>query len=561
LTLPGGAALIDFSPDGKWIATYAQESTIRIWDAANRQIVQVIDANGGRTADLKWLPQFNVLLVASEHGRVRLWGTAETAKSAGLEPMPLPAASAVSAESRKPFTPAHLQQIIDIRSFPQLPGAVPQWSQVSMAAYKTPCSLKEAELFYQYYLGKSGWKETTAAEQGQPGMEFRKQGCVLNVSLTAGSLTPSDPASGSDKDLQVNLNLAGNYDVRWLPRFSDIKSKSSWNSFSSVSYRTKAELTDVEVALLKQFHDAGWTPYTRLAASTTEEPDSRTFSMLEGGSVLTVSIGHPANESKELAVQVSVSVSNKSLPIPPDSGWIEFDSSTDLQLVANTKMNLDQTIAFFDAEMLSEGWLAREAGRRVEEGKGWLPYIRGQQDVLIRLVSLPDSKTRIIVGDAESSSWQLQKPRTVPAETEKVGLEAADFPIPEGAQAVKFELDQKQIHFELAGVTPPELAEQFVERLTALDWKRQKAGVMSDEYVLLTLSKAKAEIQIRARAVNGKSSSVIISGNGLLWGKPLPTPPVRLSYETWLRRNRFEATLDRLDEFSTEMHKIPVAGG
>jgi hypothetical protein len=255
-------------------------------------------------------------------------------------------------------------------------------------------------------------------------------------------------------------------------------------------------------------------------------------------------------------VQVSVSVSNKSLPIPPDAGWIEFDSSTDLQLVANTKMDLDKTVAFYDTAMLAEGWLAREAGRHIEEGKGWLPYIRGQQDVLIRMVSLPDDTTRIIVGDAERSSWQLQKPRTVPAESEKVGMEAADFPIPEGAKAVKFEVDQKQIQFDLPGLTPPELAEQFVERLSALDWKREKSGVMSDEYVLLSLSKDKAEIQIRARAGKPKGSSVIISGNGLLWGKPLPTRPVRLSYETWLRRNRFEATLDRLEEFSAEMHKI-----
>ena len=93
---------------------------------------------------------------------------------------------------------------------------------------------------------------------------------------------------------------------------------------SSVSYRTKADLTDCEVALLKQFHDAGWTAYTRLAASSSEEPKSRRVSMLQGGSVLTVSIGYPADSTQELFVQTSVSVSNKSLPIPPDAGWIEY---------------------------------------------------------------------------------------------------------------------------------------------------------------------------------------------------------------------------------------------
>lgn len=553
-TLHGGARLIDFSPDGKWIATYGHESTIHIWDAAGRQLVQVIDADGGRTADLKWLPQSQLLVVASENGRVRLWGAPEAAKAAGLEPIARPALAAISAESRKPLTPAQLQQIIDVRSFPQLPASVPQWIHVGMASSKTLSSRKEAELFYRYYLGKAGWQETTSDDQAQQGMAFRKQGCVLNVSL----MDSAAAGSGNKGELHVGLHLAGNYDVRWLPRISDIKSNSSWNAFSSVSYRTKAELTDLEVSMLKQFHDAGWTGYTRLAASGADQPDSRMFSMLQGGSVLTILIGRPAGEPGELAVQVSVGVSNKSLPIPPDSGWIEFDSSTDLQLVANTKMNLDETIRFFDTEMAAEGWLAREAGRHIEEGKGWLPYIRGQQDVLIRLVSLADGKTRVIVGDAESSSWQLQKPRPVSAATEAVGLEAADFPIPKGAKTVKFDVDEKQILFDLAGVTPPELAEQLVDRLKELDWHREKGGVTSDEYTLLTLKKEKAEIQIRARAGNDKVSSVLVGGDGLLWAKPLPTPPVRVPYDTWLRRNRFEANLDRLDQFSAEMHKIPV---
>ena len=36
---------------------------------------------------------------------------------------------------------------------------------------------------------------------------------------------------------------------------------------------------------------------------------------------------------------------------------------------------------------------------------------------------------------------------------------------------------------------------------------------------------------------------------------------MRISYETWLRRNRKDATLDLLDEFAAEMHKIPESRG
>ena len=51
----------------------------------------------------------------------------------------------------------------------------------------------------------------------------------------------------------------------------------------------------------------------------------------------------------------------------------------------------------------------------------------------------------------------------------------------------------------------------------------------------------------------------MIGGDGLLWDQPLPGPPTRVSYGTWLRRGHKNATLDLLDEFIAEMHKIPTA--
>jgi hypothetical protein len=145
-----------------------------------------------------------------------------------------------------------------------------------MRAYSVHASQSEAETFYRYQLGKAGWTEA-ARSASQPGLVFHKDGCELGVSFT-----PAAEVSGREGDMEINLHFAGNYDARWLPKFSRLDSKSSWDSFQSVSYRTKAELTDVEVALLKQFHDAGWTAYTRLGASGREEPDSRTIEMLQG---------------------------------------------------------------------------------------------------------------------------------------------------------------------------------------------------------------------------------------------------------------------------------------
>jgi hypothetical protein len=375
----------------------------------------------------------------------------------------------------------------------------------------------------------------------------------------------ADYGGGRPGDLQVSLSLAGNYDARWLPKVAAIKSNSSYESFSTVSYRAKAELTDMEVGLLKKLHEAGWTAYTRLNAAGTEDPRSRTLEMLQGGSHLTVSIGYPADSNDELYVQTSTRVINKSVPIPPDAGWIEFDDSNDLQCVINTKMNFEQTTQFYDQQMAAAGWLAREARRQPKEDRAWLPYIRGQQDLTVGLLAMPNGGTRIVVGQAYGSSWQLQKPDArseKPAETpaEKPGIEAADFALPSEAKEVKFDVDQKRIDFAAPGSTPAKLGDAFVKQMESLKWQRDGAGVLSDEYVFITFKQGRAEIQLRARSQN-KKTTAMISGDGLMWEKPLPTAPVRISYETWLRRNRRDASLDLLDEFAAEMHKIPASKG
>lgn len=544
---------IEYSPDGKWLATYSGDA-VNIRVAATGDLVQVIDADGDRTVGFKWLPESQALLLASQQGRVRIWGTPEAAKVINIEPLTQPSLKPLAAGTKKSLSSAQLLKTIDIRSFPRLPGAVPMMSEVGNAYYTAPkTTLADGELFYRYYLSEAGWKELPSSPM-QPGLRFQKDGCELGVSLS-----PSTEP-GRAADLQVGLSFGGNYDVRWLPQISPIESQSAYSAFSMQSYRTKATMTDVEVSMLKQFHQAGWTPYTRLNAAYAEQPDSRSISMLQGGSVLTISIGYPADSTDELAVQTSVAISNKSLPIPADSGWIEFDSSTDLQAVINTKLNLEQATKFYDTEMAAEGWLAREAGRRIDEKLIVLPYIRGQQDVLLFLRPLPDGKTQIIVGDAAQTSWQLQKPKKADSETEQPGIEAAELQLPKGATAIKFDVDEKNIVFEVAGITPPQLAEQFAKQMEALEWKRSKSGVVSDEYTLATFEKGKAEIEMRNRG-DGKKTTVMIGGDGLLWTKPLPSAPVRISYETWLHRGKKPATLELLDEFHAEMQKIPGGRG
>ena len=549
-SLDGSAAVISFSSDNLRIAANSPDRTLRIWDMASRKLLQVIDADGGRTADLKWIPGTQVLLVATEEGRVRLWGQPDAAKSLGFSPIQSPVYEPIADGAQRPMSSGQLTKIIDLRSFPGLPGAVPQWGDIQSNSYGVNASPAEAEQFYRYVLHQAGWSEVVSSQPTS--MAFRKHGCLLNVSI----MPTTTPNAGDGGDLQISLNFAGNYDVRWLPKFAAIESKNNFESFGFCSYRAHASLTDMEVALLKQFHALGWTAYSRLDSSSDEDPVARRFSMLQGGNELSVSIGYPAEATSEINVQVGVRLTNKSLPIPPDCGLVEFDSSTNTKVVATTKLSFEQTIEFYDLELPREGWQSRESSRRVGEGQAWLAFIRGQQDVVVRLKKLPDSRTRILVGEAEKNSWQLQQPAQLDPNVAVAGIEAADLAIPKTAINIKYDSDQKQIQFELPDVTPLNLAIQYEEQLSKLDFKRDPSGVSSDEYVLASYIRGPAEIELRARAVDVKNSATIISGDGLLWTKALPAPPMRISYETWLRRHRYDATLDRLDEFSAEMLSI-----
>jgi WD40 repeat protein/catechol 2,3-dioxygenase-like lactoylglutathione lyase family enzyme len=558
LALSGsGARLIAFSPDGARIATYAGDSTVRLWNAQTRGVTQVLDATGDRTTALQWLPDSSAFVVASEQGRVRIWGTAESAKSLAIDPPSPPTLRESGTSAKRSDSPARFQQVLDFRSFPRLPEARSGYSYGGIETYTAPVAQDEAELFYRHHLGLAGWSELAPPDPTVPGLNFEKDGYALNVRFSP----PSPPQPGHEQDLQVNLQFGGNYDARWLPRVAPIDGPVAWASRYLVSYRTKTDLMELEVALLKQLQMAGWTAYSRLITSQNELPDSRRLTFLQSGSELTVSLGYPADSKDEVFVQMGVSVTNKALPIPPDSGWIEFDSSTELRMVATTTLNLQETIQFYDDEMALEGWLPHKLGRRLdtENKRAFLPYFRGQQDVLIRLSSLPDGATRVLVGEAEPTSWQVKNetPADKEESAETPGIEAAEFKLPKGATAIKFDVDAQQIEFELTGVAPQALGELFVKQMEGLAWTRDGAGVLSDDYVFITYTSGKVELQLRATG-SSKSSKAIISGDGLLWTKPLPTSPVRVSYETWLRRGGKRATLDHLDTFAGEMRQIPA---
>ncbi len=528
--------LATFSPDGKYLAT-AGKFLIQVWDIASGQAVQVIDTFGWRTVSLNWLPKTNLLMIASENGRVRFWGNASTTAIPNLKPLHDPI------EQASP----QLLEVVDLRTLPRLPDSKAIATNETMVMYSTTTSVEEAKVFYLYILARDGWTQVNIAPNAPDAMNFIKQGFTLSVYLSrAVDLT------------QVNLNTAGNVDLRELPKFDALPLEVIYDAENVVHYRVTASLIDIETSLIRKFHQAGWTAFARLNSSKTEDASSRDMDFIRGATTLKVMIQpQPAPaEPNTFSVSYSKFATTKSLPIPVDSGFVEFDGSTQPLLVANTAMSIEETRDFYSKQMAAEGWLRRDSGTLFKEKSGWMDFIRGQCDVSLVLVTLKSGRTQIRVGeDLENASWQLRKPDQFNANVATNGIEAADVPALNGWSIVKYDPEQQQIDLIAKGATTLSVLEAYGNELASRGWKTDGRGVKSEDYALADFNKDKAEITLRATVRSGEVQATI-SGAGLLWIKPLPVAKQIVAFETWLRTNRHPASIELLDQYASEMKQL-----
>lgn len=540
--------LAAFSPDGKYLVT-ASKFMIQVWELATGQLVQVIDSFGWQTSGLQWLPKLSLLMIASENGRVRFWGTAASGANLGWKPLHSPLSMPTQAAKDTDLaaaSPAQLMQVIDIRTLPKLPNAKVSASNETLVFYSATCSIEEAKVFYHHLLTSRGWSLMAEPNSQPDAMNFTKQGFGVSLYLS----------QSPDGSTQVNLSVAGDVDLRRLPKFVE-NPMVLYEASNSVQYRVKADLLAIETTLLRKFYAAGWTAYARLNTSKNEEVDRRSMTFVRGATTLQVTV-QPI-EPGSFAISYNKFLTTKSLPLPKDSGFIEFDGSTQPLMVASTAMTLEQTRDFYDKEMAAQGWLRRDDRKQFKDKAGWMDFIRDQCDVFIVLETLESGRTQIRVGeDLQNSSWQLSKPKVTSDEVARAGIEAADFKALNGWTISKYDAEQKQIDMIAKGTTTFAFADAYTKELESLGWKTDGRGVKSAEYLLAEFTKDKAEFTLRATLRDGEIQASF-QGDGLLWAKPLPTAKQVIAYETWLRINRLPATLDLLDQYTLEMKTI--AGG
>ncbi len=540
--------LIAFSPDGNSLVT-ANGAEVRIWDLASGRLLQVIDAYGPAIVGLQWLPESDLIAVASENGRTRVWGTGADGQRLKLTPIATTAAE-IDPAAHTPMTLSQINGLIDVRTMPRLPDAnSARLNGPTDLAYETSSNVDEVKLFHRFQLNEQGWTEVAAAQPTPNSIDFQKSGCVLSVSVYE---------VGPGKT-NVNVRVGGNYDVRWAPQADVAPKEMVYENANTLIYRIKAPLPQVEAALIRALHQAGFTLYSRLHTSQAEQADRRDLEFIWNSTVLGVTISTMPEDPSTLMVQYVRRLESNPLPIPRDSAIVEYFSSTAPSLVAITAMKIDEAQQFLDQSLRRDGWLGRQVWENKQERRRWLPFVQGQRDLLIGLVQLDSGKTLIRVGDdVEKSSWQLAKP----ADQEKSGsdsspgegIEAADLASLLSDAEAKFDAMEQRAELKLANSTLQGALEQTAKALQTAGWELKSGGIRDEEYTFVTFKKGNREIDFRARKQNGVAV-IDLQGSGLLWNKPLPGPEQVVSYLTWLKKGKHPATLELLDQFVMEMMK------
>jgi hypothetical protein len=401
----------------------------------------------------------------------------------------------------------------------------------------------EAMTFYTYFLTKAGWTASPQAPPN-PAIEFRKDGFLITASFY-------DAGAGKT---HVSVHHEGNYDVRWAPKFDAAPTEPVYEMAGTLSYRTKASLLDIETSLLRKMQAAGWTPYSRLHTSFGDEPDSRDVEFVRNGQTLRVSIGRFPVDPDSYTISYTSFPVEYAAPIPRDAGYVEFDGSTESQLLAITKLSIDEAAKFYEDAFTKQGWLVRSKGKSDKGDQAWLSVLRNQDDLSVGFSKLDDGRTLVRMGDTGGSIWEASlPPEEGEDEAEPAGLEAADFPVLN--RAASYDKLGETIEVVVEGSTLADAAKQFTDALAALGWKPDEGGIRDEEYTMIDFTKGEAEFTLRARKQDG-NAVVSFNGDGLLWTKELPGGKQPVSYETWLRLNKRPPGLEGLEQFEAEMRSI-----
>jgi hypothetical protein len=416
---------------------------------------------GGQAAGEK--PQAAEPSVAAKAAAKNVAVEPGTIKAGIVEAIP---SSGGDEEIRKPATVVEAAKVLNLATFPLLPGVKEQVSRrVASLGYQAAGDVKGAYEFQRAALVERGWKELSEAqiyEQSASG-QFGKSGYHVAVSVS--------PA-GEQGQVAVRLQNHGNVNLSKLPVPPGAKFQYAFPGMSS--FVTEAGVNETAAAMRKLLLDQGWEPYGTAG-------DSMHFK--QNAVQLSARVLAPPAQPGTTIINYSAVLMSAELPAPPDAEVVQYAES-------NKQLNLDaqgspvDLANYYKTALAPADWTATTENPVTDRFEAFMIFRNPAKDMLtLNMRELrEEKKTRLSLKHQSAAEVEeidrqvklaIEERKRKEEEERNRPKPKASIALPEGARDVT--ADTRQIEFHLASGKGKAAVDAIARQLVDAGWTSEDA--------------------------------------------------------------------------------------
>lgn len=382
----------------------------------------------------------------------------------------------------KPATTVEAAEVIDLRTFPQLPGATTRRRPVlASVSYEAPGTVKEGFAFIQEKLAAQKWKEVPGGYHSDRSSNgtFERDGYKLSVSVSAGR-------SGEANTVDVQMNNHGNVDTAKLPIPSGAKSLYQMPLISM--YLTEVPVAETVTALRKLLLGAGWEPYGTAGDTHQFRQNAVQLSATVASS--------PAQQGKTM-INFSTQLLSLEIPLLPNAERAQYSDSP-TQLSFDVQASFDDVTSFYRQSLAKHGWKSTRDELTKIGFRHFLIFRNKQKDMLELQLNTVDGKSRGLL-QFSTAAQVAEKDAKLKAERERRQAEAnkpkpkLSIKLPPGAKGV--EASTREIEFTVAIGKAKHAVESIQKQLAADGWKAEDA-TLTAMFGTVTMKKSQQSVSL-----------------------------------------------------------------
>jgi hypothetical protein len=375
------------------------------------------------------------------------------------------AAEAADEPARQPATVAEAVQVLDLATFPLLPGAKdPGTRIVASLAYEAPGDVKSAYEFQRRNLLDRGWKELSEPQifdQSGSG-QFGREGYHVSVSIFP---------HGEPGKVAVRLQNHSNVNLSKLPVPPGAKLQYAFPGVAS--FVTSAGVDETAAAVRKLLLEQGWQPYGSAGDS---------MHLKQNAVELNARVLAPPAQPGTTVIDYSATLLSTDLPAPPDAESVQYADSIK-QLNVEALGTPDEVVAFYKSALAPAGWKPTTDNRITDRFESFLIFRNAAKDMLtLTMRDLTEKKmTRVTLKHQSAAEVEELDRQIELATAERKKKEEAErnkpkpkavVTLPAGAREVQ--ATAQEIEFKLATGQAKAALAAIAKELAAAGWKSEE---------------------------------------------------------------------------------------